>query len=244
MHRNLWFAVAAIVLLLGFTTVPRWMLYFPTHAKSKQGLAEWILGERRIGLARPVTQPHTVWLLLHGNAGQAADRRYALPNFSPEDAVHILEYPGYGQREGRPSLEAFNAAAREGYEFLRKQYPGTPVCVAGESIGTGPGCHLASLPRPPDKLVLITPFAVLKDVADEHFPYLPTSLLLRDNWDNIAALKTYTGPLEIFAARDDTLIPIRHARALAASRPQTVFHEIPGGHNNWSGGGHVRIRHP
>ena len=68
--------------------------------------------------------------------------------------------------------------------------------------------------------------------------------MLRDNWNNIEALKTYAGPLEIFAAKGDTIIPIRHAKALAASKPQTVFHEFDGDHNDWPNDGRVTIRNP
>jgi pimeloyl-ACP methyl ester carboxylesterase len=50
--------------------------------------------------------------------------------------------------------------------------------------------------------------------------------------------------VEIFAATRDTVIPVGHARALAAALPGTTFHEFDAGHNDWSHGGHVRIRNP
>ncbi len=239
--------LATMLLLLGVgcAAVQRKLLYHPTHDSTlPERLDEWSLNGRRIGFSRTVASPHNVWLLLHGNGGQAADRNYALPCFSPDDSVYILEYPGYGQRAGTPSLPGINAAAREAYDLLRAQFSDKPVCVVGESIGTGPACTLTMHPRPPDKLVLIVPFAVLKEVADDHFPLLPTSLMLRDNWNNIEALKNYAGPLEIFAAKGDTTIPIRHAQALAAAKSQTVFHTFEGNHNDWSHDGRVRIRHP
>lgn len=238
------FATTVLLLGVGCATVQRKLLYHPTHDTPAKWLDEWMHNGQRIGFSRTVASPRNVWLLLHGNGGQAAYRGYALPCFSPEDSVYILEYPGYGQREGTPSRQNINAAAREAYELLREKFPTTPVCVVGESIGTGPACTLATHPRPPDKFVLIVPFAVLKEVADDHLPLLPTSLLLRDNWNNIEALKNYKGPLDIFAAKNDTIIPLRHAKALAASKPQTFFHEFEGGHNDWSNGDRVRIRNP
>jgi uncharacterized protein len=92
--------------------------------------------------------------------------------------------------------------------------------------------------------VLVMPFEVLSRVAADHLPLLPVRLLLRDNWNNIEALRSYQGPLEIFAARDDEVIKIAHARALAASKPQAVFHPIDGGHNQWSLLGQVAISNP
>jgi hypothetical protein len=58
-----------------------------------------------------------VWLLIHGNGGQAADRAYALPSFSMDDSVFILEYPGYGSRKGKPSKKSLDAADRQAYRI-------------------------------------------------------------------------------------------------------------------------------
>jgi uncharacterized protein len=116
--------------------------------------------------------------------------------------------------------------------------------VVGESIGSGPASILVLNPRPPAKIVLITPFDVLSRVASDHLPLLPVRLLLRDNWNNTEALRGYQGPLEIFAARDDEVIKIEHARALAASKPSAILHQIDGGHNQWSLLGQVAIRYP
>jgi len=197
-----------------------------------------------IGYTRKVESPGNIWLMLHGNAGQASDRLYAVPSFSTEDSVFILEYPGYGNREGVPSKEAFNRAAKEAYLFLRETYPHIPVCVAGESIGSGPASSLSSLSPPPDKLVLIVPFDKLSLVAKDHFPSFVVSLILKDDWDNVAALSNYKGPVEIVGAEADTIIPVGHAKALAAAIPGSKLEIIGGGHNDWSYRGRVTIRNP
>lgn len=237
-------AITVLISVTGCAAVQQKLLFHPTHDQPANGLAEWKQGARVIGFARTVSAPRNVWLLLHGNGGQAVYRGYALPSFSPEDSVYILEYPGYGQRPGRPSRTSMDDAAREAYEFLRATHPTIPVCVIGESIGTGPACTLASAPHPPDKIVLVVPFAVLRDVASDHVPFLPSSLLVGHSWNNVEALKAYEGPLEIFAAKGDTVIPIRHAKALAASRPKTAFHEFEGGHNDWPYADRVSVRNP
>ena len=220
----------------------RKLIYFPSHHTQSNGLTEWKKGGLLFGYARQVTSPGAIWLFLHGNAGQAADRTYVLPSLPATDSVYILEYPGYGMRPGSPSMTDFNIAARQAYELLRSQYPSTPVCVAAESIGSGPASYLTTLPNPPDKLVLITPFDQLASVAAGHYRFLPVRLLLQDNWDNITALKNYHGQLEIFAAQSDTIVPLSHAKALAASKPSAVLHIIYGDHNEWAEGVKVRIR--
>ncbi len=106
--------------------------------------------------------------------------------------------------------------------------------MIGESIGSGPACTLASATRPPDKIVLIVPFDTLYRVTSSRFYFLPVWLLLLDRWDNIAALSNYHGPIDIFAAKQDEVIPYRHAQSLAEACPHAKLHTIGGGHNDWS----------
>ena len=126
--RTAWSLLRIYVLLcLGVMIVQRHMLYFPTHepaslAKS-YGLAEWVCRGEIIGFKREAPSPKRIWLLLHGNGGQAMDRIYTLPSFNDDDSVFILEYPGYGTRTGSPSQDAFNDAAKAAYEFLQQTYP-------------------------------------------------------------------------------------------------------------------------
>lgn len=236
-------AAAYLALLIGCALFQRKLLYMPSNRPGNYGLSEWRHEGRLIGYGRQAASPGTVWLFLHGNAGQATDRTYVLPSFSVKDAVYFLEYPGYGSRAGSPSRSSINAAARQAYELLRAQFPTTPVCVAAESIGCGPAAFLATNTRPPDKIVLILPFDTLANVAAHHYPFLPVRFLLRDNWDNITSLQAYQGELEIFAARADTIIPVSHAKLLAASKPSAIFHLIDGDHNEWADGTKVTIRY-
>lgn len=236
-------AFCYLLLLIGCALFQRKILYMPSHHNELSGLTEWRHEGQLIGYARHARSPETIWLFLHGNAGQAADRTYVLPSFPIQDSVYILEYPGYGSRQGTPSLTSFNTAAREAYEQLKVQFSNRPVCIAAESIGTGPASFLATVSNPPDKIVLITPFDQLSKVAAGHYPFLPVSLLLQDNWNNINSLKDYKGQIEIFGARTDSIIPISHAKSLAASKPSAVFYTIEGGHNDWADGGKVKLQY-
>jgi hypothetical protein len=220
----------------------RSMLFFPSHDALPTTLAPWLDGSRVIGCCREAPNARAIWLMLHGNGGQAGHRDYVLRRMSGQDSLYVLEYPGYGSREGKPSLESMNRAASEAYQLLRSRNPNIPVCVLGESIGSGPACALAREKVPPDKIVLVVPFDTLANVAAKHFPFLPIRLMLRENWDNVESLRHYAGPIEIFGAREDTVIPIAHARALARQIPNAQFTEIPGGHNDWSEQEQMKIK--
>jgi len=237
-------ALVIPLLMASCSSLERKLLFFPTHRAADGVLTPWMKDGNLIGYARVVESPKNVWLMIHGNGGQAGDRTYALPKFSASDSVYILEFPGYGKREGVPSTKSFNRAAEEGYRLLRTTFPHIPVCVAGESIGSGPASFLAGLDQPPDKLILITPFDQLSLVAKDHYPAIIVGLLLRNDWDNVAALSKYCGPVEIYGAKEDEIIPVSHAKALAAAVPTAKFTLIEGGHNEWSQQPQVKIRNP
>ncbi|MET0262579.1 MAG: alpha/beta hydrolase, partial [Rariglobus sp.] len=149
-----------------------------------------------------------MWLVLHGNAGQASNRQYIVDCLPADAAVYIMEYPGYGLRAGKPSMKSINAAAVEAFTELRKNFPDLPIGVIGESLGTGPASYLCSRDETPDRLILIVPYNKLVNVAKEHIRFLPVSLLMRDKWDNGKALTAYKKPIDIYAATNDTVIPI------------------------------------
>jgi hypothetical protein len=235
-------AVVYFAAMAGVTAFQRKLLYLPGHRDVATQLQEWKIDGQPAGYAREVKNPKNIWLMLHGNAGQAANRDYVLPCLSPDDSLYVMEYPGYGRRPGAPARAAIDQAARAAYASLRANHPDVPVCVLGESIGSGAASSLAAVPKPPDKIVLVVPFDQLASVVAGHMPLLPAGWLLFDRWDNVAALKSYRGKVEIFGATMEEVIPIQHARNLAASVPQAVFHEIPGGHNDWSATGTVVIR--
>ena len=92
---------------------------------------------------------------------------------------------------------------------------------------------LASAPVPPARFVLIVPFDTLASVASDYMPFFPAKLLLRDQWDNTAALKNYRGPVTVYAAESDRIIAFEHARRLATA-VGAAFHPMKCGHNDWS----------
>jgi len=224
------YAVFCLVVFL----FQRSLLFFPTHNVTPTALIPWLHEGQTIGFCREVNSPETVWLMMHGNAGQASDRGYTLEHMSAQDALYVLEYPGYGSRGGSPSKKSIDKAASDAYRVLQQQYPDVPLCVIGESIGSGPASMLANERLPPDKIVLITPFDTLSRVASKRFFLLPVCLLLLDRWDNIDALKHFNGQINIYGATKDAVIPIEHARNLAQKSSNARFIEILGGHNDWA----------
>jgi uncharacterized protein len=229
--------VAIFILCTGlksFAMFEESLLYYPSHSREKSDLKEWVVDEKIIGFCKTVESPKTVWLVFHGNAGQASNRGYIADCLPKSDSVYVMEYPGYGNRKGTPSMQSINLAASQAYEILRRTYPRHQIGVLGESLGSGPASYIGSLPDPPGRIVLVVPFDDLLSVAKDHFRFLPVSLLMRDKWDNVSALAKYPGKIDIFGAAYDTVIPVHHARNLADRLPTARYSELKCGHNDWS----------
>ncbi len=179
-------------------------------------------------------------VIFHGNAGFALHRVHYADAFSTlgggaEWEVYIVEYPGYGARGGSPGKDAFIAAGRAAIESL----PTTdvrPVFVLGESIGSGTASAVAgAMPGKIAGVAAVIPFARLAEVAGEKFPILPTGLLLRDKFDNIAALSAFTGPVGVVVASNDEVIGASQGRKLhdsLATRKHLIVLE-GAGHNDF-----------
>jgi uncharacterized protein len=237
-------ALVMFAVVLGLAgCVQRRLLFFPTHAPvaravQQLGLTPWFVQGEYTGYARLVENPRKIWLFLHGNGVQAGNRGYVLERIGRRDSVYILEYPGYGERAGKPSKASFDRAALTAYEALVAQHGVENLIVLGESLGSGPACELARASTPPRHIVLVVPFDVLKDIAQEKFRFLPVGLIMLDRWNNVEALKGFTGRLDVFGAKYDNVIPVHHARKLAASVPGAIYREFPGDHG-WASGPHV-----
>jgi pimeloyl-ACP methyl ester carboxylesterase len=172
-------------------------------------------------------------LVVHGNAGCAMDRGYiAKPIHDAVNVdVYVLEYPGYGARDGSPGKQSFFAAGTEAFELLPDSLP---KYVASESIGAGVACQLAGThPKEVAGLMLFAPYHDLASVAQRRMPFLPAYLLLLDRFNPAEDLKNYHGPVKFVVAGADEIIPSGSGRQLFAdySGPKTL-QIIPGAHHN------------
>jgi pimeloyl-ACP methyl ester carboxylesterase len=214
--------VAAIVLAL-----QRRLLYFPVRqdpataerAAARLGLSPWrdargaIAGWRA---AHPSGAPETVAVVLHGNAGSALDRGYLRDVLQargvPPLEVILLEYPGYGPREGAPSEQALVGAAVEAIDALAAS--GAKVLLVGESLGSAvASCAAAERPAAVAGVVLVTPLASVPAVARRHYPGIP-SFLLRDRYESAQALARFGGRAFFLLAGRDEVVFADLGRAL------------------------------
>ena len=227
-----------------WSALERRLLYFPTRqdlpvaveAARRVGLEPWTAGGRFLGWrgVRRGAPPPAHVLVLHGNAGTALDRVYlrdVLEAAAPV-GVALLEYPGYGPRDGVPSQEALVRACREAVALLHRE--GAPVVVAGESLGSAVAALAAAeLPAAVAGLLLVTPLASVTAVAQRHYPFVPAGMI-PDAYRADLALVRYPGPVAFLVAGHDEVVFAELGLALHRERtgPKRLWVEERAGHND------------
>lgn len=241
-----------LLILLALYLVPlllvgcsqRRFIYYPSRLSTtealniaeREGFEPWrndageIIGWRMAATGAPTGSV----LVMHGNAGSALNRDYfarSIHSAGPLD-VFVLEYPGYGARAGSPSMQSFLAAAEEAFQKLPTN---RPIYLVAESLGSGPAAHLAkTYGNRIAGIIFFAPYDDLAKVGQNHMPFLPVKLLLRDRYQPAEWLKEYRGPIKVVLAEGDTVIPARFGQRLHDSYDGAKNLEtIPGvGHND------------
>jgi pimeloyl-ACP methyl ester carboxylesterase len=177
-------------------------------------------------------------VVFHGNAGGAQHRLHYMPFLEPLGyRVVLAEYPGYGGRSGRLNEKSFLEDAKKIVRLVHEQYGG-PVFLCGESLGCGVATGVAADSSfPISGIILITPWDSLPELAQAIYRFFPARLLVRDKYDNIENLKTFTGRVAVALAGRDEVVPNRHAMRLydALSCEKKFWIWLGAGHNSWPG---------
>ena len=238
--------IAGVVLvLLGAATLlayalQRTLIYYPSHARldaleslaAREGLLPWRNADQRFIGWRSQDGRGSPVLILHGNAGHAFHRSPVVSRLRKvgiTSPIYILEYPGYGAREGAPTENSLVAAALEAIDLLPRR-----IVLLGESLGSGVACQVAARKRESVAgLVLLTPFDSLMTVARKHYPVVPSGLILKDRYQSSRALQEFHGPVSVIMADDDTIIPGESTRRLfeSYSGPKKLWRLSGSGHN-------------
>ncbi|WP_122420981.1 alpha/beta hydrolase [Pseudomonas viridiflava] len=186
-------------------------------------------------------------LHLHGNGGNMSwhlGGSWWLPEQGYQ--VLMLDYRGYGQSQGEPSLPAIYQDIQAAFDWLKAapEVQGKPLVVLGQSIGGALAVHY--LAEHPDErsrikaLVLDGVPASYRDVARNSLsnswltlPFrTPLSWFIPDGDSAVNGLPRIAGtPMLIFHSMDDTLVPLVNGISVyKAAPPPRVLQLTRGGH--------------
>jgi fermentation-respiration switch protein FrsA (DUF1100 family) len=190
------------------------------------------------------SSPGLIWF--YGNMETIEGIAPVLAKFRPPGTgLIVVDYRGYGTSGGEPTEEGVYLDAEAVWDYLtgRPEIDSTRIAVYGRSIGSAVALYLAT-ERPARAVILDSPFSSGLDMAQEHYSFLPSSLL-RLSLDNLGRAERLEAPLLVFHGAADRIAPVEMGRAVAqAGRADTII-EIPGaGHNEtYMFGGNTYLEH-
>lgn len=207
-------SLAAIAWLLACAllyVVQRQLLYMPQASGLKTAElrlpsevgAQVVAVQERIGSA--------ALIYFGGNAEDVSWILGELAQHFPERALYLPYYRGYGGSAGEPSQAALTADALALFDYVQQKH--AQVAVIGRSLGAGVAMQVAAA-RPVSKLALVTPFASMRSVAAYHYPWLPVSWLLKDQFDSVAVADQVRAPTLVLLAGRDRVVPASSSQQL------------------------------
>lgn len=154
--------------------------------------------------------------------GNAEDVRRSLPTLAdafPDRSLYAMNYRGYGGSSGKPSETALIADALVLFDRVHADHP--HIIVIGRSLGSGVAIHIAS-ERPIERLILVTPYDSILNIAANQFPYFPVRWLMLDKFESWRYAPKVTAPTQLIAAQNDEVIPAARTAALYKHFPQSL----------------------
>lgn len=204
-------AYAGLCALLYFSQ--RSMIYFPQPRAEVAGAATMALPTGAGDVLVTVRHRSGPDALVYFG-GNAEDVTYKLPGLAsafPDHAIYLMHYRGYGGSAGAPGEAALFADALALFDKVRGRHEN--VTAIGRSLGSGVAVHLASV-RPVSRLVLVTPYNSIQELAAQQFPYVPVRWLLKDRYESWKYAQQVTAPTLLVMAEPDEVIPRASTEAL------------------------------
>jgi len=212
----------------------RKLIYFPTPADPNFVVDEITINNDGMRLHGWVLNPGRPRALIYfgGNSELITHRSGFFRDVFGEYSVYLINYRGYGYSEGSPSETALFSDALAIYDQLLPRHE--TISAYGRSLGSGVAVFLAA-ERALEKLILLTPYDSITEVARKAYPYFPVRLLLKDRFDSAARAADIDEPVLITSAEFDHEIKLPHTLALKRrlTRARLTYRMIAGAaHNN------------
>ena len=184
----------------------RSLLYFPpprSLANNAPTLTFPVDGAELLITVRPRDGPKA--LVYFGGNGE--DVSYSLPTLTaafPEHALYLMNYRGYGGSSGKSSEAVIVADALALFDKVHAEH--SEIVLMGRSLGSGVAIHLA-IQRPASRLVLVTPYNSIQELAARRYPLFPVRLLMLDKFESWKYASQVAIPTLLIGAEQDYTVP-------------------------------------
>jgi pimeloyl-ACP methyl ester carboxylesterase len=199
----------------------RSLLYYPQPRLVSAAASTMVLpvpGSQLIITVRPRAGQRAI-IYFGGNAEDVSSNLESFSGAFPQHALYLLHYRGYGGSSGSPSEGAIHADALALFQKVHAQHP--DVAVIGRSLGSGVAIRLAS-EAPVSRLVLVTPYDSIEEIAAAQYPYVPVKWLLLDRYESWKYAPGIRIPTSIVVAANDEVIPRASTEKLRSKFPAGV----------------------
>jgi uncharacterized protein len=239
-------AVLYSAVLAAFFFDQRNLLYFPAHtyyspadahanpafqeiqARTEDGL------DLKAWYAPSTAKPCTI-VFFHGNgdslltASEVAD-----PFINAGYGFLLAEYRGYSGLPGSPTEKGlYNDARADLHSLEARGVPDQHIILFGHSLGTGVAVQMATEFHP-GGVMLLSPYLSIPKVAQNHYPFLPATLLALDRFDSEKKIRAVRAPLLIAnGALDQVVPPFQGSELYSLANQPKEFRSFPDkGHND------------
>jgi len=211
----------------------RKMIYYPVQPDPEFDADEIFIDNDGTRLHGWVLNPGKAKAVIYfgGNSELVSHRRGFFESVFSDHSVYLINYRGYGNSEGSPSEAALFSDALAIYDTLAARHDS--IIAYGRSLGSGVAVYLATK-RALDRLILLTPYDSITEVAQRAYPLFPVRLLIKDRFDSAARAPDIEVPVLITSAEQDREIGLQHTLALRQrfERARVVYYQIAGAAHN------------
>mmetsp|Transcript_5409 Transcript_5409/g.10313 ORF Transcript_5409/g.10313 Transcript_5409/m.10313 type:complete len:310 (+) Transcript_5409:354-1283(+) len=141
--------------------------------------------------------------------------------------VFAYDYTGYGASTGVPSERDTYADIEAVYHYIESLGvdPADNIILYGQSVGTGPSCHLAAR-KPVRGLVLHSPMVTgIRVISNDNSVCAPASIFRScDLFTNVKQIPNIEAKVYIMHGTNDAVIDVSHAEYLLSKWPQDKQH--------------------
>jgi hypothetical protein len=214
----------------------RSLIYYPQprrHADAA-GIMQLPVAGAQLNISRRQLNVPQAVIYFGGNAEDVSVSLPGLEAAFPDQALYLMHYRGYGGSTGKPTEADLFADALALFDQVHATHP--QVTVIGRSLGSGVAVHVASR-RPVSRVVLVTPYDSIAELAAQQFPVFPIRFILRDKFESWRDAPQITAPTTLVTAQNDEIIPRASTERLLSRFRQGVARQIvipAAGHNSLS----------